>query len=203
MPTTRCLLKAITVSIGKQSNPNLYWIWLIQLVPLLVHCTQNNLNLRIKPEPIRVGPDATVYVWFLIHKYLNISLTYCTVYAAASTPPVTGSVLMRWFKLCLGQCVGSSRTVCGQQQDSVWAAAGLQTFKTIIDFWQLLYMYNTNSQRFGQQCHTVECRCLKCQGILYLRYNCLSFMQRCGSGSKVFCRIQIRMNNGSGSEADH
>ena len=172
MPTTRCLLKAITVSIGKQSNPNLYWIWLIQLVPLLAHCTQNNLNLRIKPEPIRVGPDAMVYVWFLIHKYLNISLTYCTVYAAASTPPVTGSVLMRWFKLCLGHWFLTTPIYVQYKQSTIWSTMPY-------------------------------CRCLKCQGILYLRYNCLSFMQRCGSGSKVFCRIQIRMNNGSGSEADH
>ena len=30
-------------------------------------CPKINLNLRIKTEPITVGADETVYVWFLIH----------------------------------------------------------------------------------------------------------------------------------------
>ena len=49
------------------------------------HCPKINLHLRIKAEPVTVGPDATLYVWFLCQR-ADIS---CTV---ASSPTVTGLV---------------------------------------------------------------------------------------------------------------
>ena len=29
------------------------------------HCPENNLNFRLKSEPVAVGAEATVYVWIL------------------------------------------------------------------------------------------------------------------------------------------
>ena len=33
--------------------------------PNTQHCPKNNLTLRIKTEPVTVGANATVYIWFL------------------------------------------------------------------------------------------------------------------------------------------
>ena len=35
------------------------------LYMVLVHCPKNILNLGIETEPVTVGADATIYVWFL------------------------------------------------------------------------------------------------------------------------------------------
>ena len=34
-----------------------------------LHRVKNNLNLRMKAEPVAVGADATIYVWFLSQIY--------------------------------------------------------------------------------------------------------------------------------------
>ena len=48
----------------------------------------NKRNIRIQTEPVTVGADATVYVWF----------------SEPVDPVVTDSVSMRIFRLFLAQC---------------------------------------------------------------------------------------------------
>ena len=40
-------------------------------------CHKNNLNLCVQNEPVTVGADATVYVWFLGQICVSKSQTYC------------------------------------------------------------------------------------------------------------------------------
>ena len=60
------------------------------LYMVLVHCPKNILNLGIETEPVTVGADATIYVWFLGQIYGPKNRTY----AFESAPAVTGSVFM-------------------------------------------------------------------------------------------------------------
>ena len=68
-----------------------------------VPCPKNNLNLRIKTDPVSGGAVATVYARFL-----------CQTYPVASAPSRTSPVLMRWFRLTLGQCALLSDTVANR-----------------------------------------------------------------------------------------
>ena len=47
----------------------------------LVHCPKNNLNLRIKTEPVTVGAD----VWYLGQMHVNKSCSYTTTSDQALT----------------------------------------------------------------------------------------------------------------------
>ena len=70
------------------------------LYMVLVHCPKNILNLGIETEPVTVGADATIYVWFMG----QISGPKNRTYAFESAPAVTGSVFMRRIRLVLAQC---------------------------------------------------------------------------------------------------
>ena len=41
-----------------------------------MHFSKNNLNMHIKTEPVTVGADATVYVWFLCKIFVSNCQTY-------------------------------------------------------------------------------------------------------------------------------
>ena len=41
------------------------------------HCPKNNMNLGIKTEPVTVGADTTVYVWFL---HVQDTVQYMSTY---------------------------------------------------------------------------------------------------------------------------
>ena len=66
-------------------------------------CSQNNLNFRLKTEPVTAGADAMLHVWFLWH-----TIYHCIV------PVMTGAVFMlQRFGLFLGRCLNSyQRVLC-------------------------------------------------------------------------------------------
>ena len=70
--------------------------------------SKNNLNLRIKTEPVTDGANATLYshVWFLGQIYVTV----------ASAPAVTDSVLLHRFRLFLTRC--TQRHVRMQYKDT-------------------------------------------------------------------------------------
>ena len=41
-----------------------------------MHCPENNLNLRIKTEPVTPGAEATKYVWHLCVHLHNLHILY-------------------------------------------------------------------------------------------------------------------------------
>ena len=43
-----------------------------------MHCPENNLNLRIKTEPVTPGAEATKYVWHLCVHLRNLHILYST-----------------------------------------------------------------------------------------------------------------------------
>ena len=67
---------------------------------LYIHCPKNNLNLRIKTEPVTVEDRCNdiCLVYGPCIQYVNNSRTY----SVASDLTVTGSVLMRRFRLFSG-----------------------------------------------------------------------------------------------------
>ena len=70
-------------------------------------CHKNNLNLCVQNEPVTVGADATVYVWFLGQICVSKSQTYT----------VTSALCMQRFRLCLGQCTPESTVLHGINQN--------------------------------------------------------------------------------------
>ena len=80
-----------------------------------MHCPKNNLNLCIEPEPVTVGADATV-LYVCLHLYTVQVRVYCTV---ASVPAVSGSTVMRRFRLFSGQCSSSMHIWNGSLYASV------------------------------------------------------------------------------------
>ena len=58
-----------------------------------VHCANNNLNIRIKIEPVTAEADATVYVRLFV---TDIRPRYQT-FTVASAPTMAGSVYLRRF----------------------------------------------------------------------------------------------------------
>ena len=82
-----------------------------------LHRVKNNLNLRMKAEPVAVGADATIYVWFLSQiyvvkymQYLHKSQTYSCSHSGLDWPGFQAEIqnifgtVWRRFRLFLGQC---------------------------------------------------------------------------------------------------
>ena len=69
------------------------------MVTTFLHCTKNNLNLRIKTEPVIDEAEAMVYVRLLVVYFWKSNQTYIVV----SAPTVTSSVFIQIFRI-LGQC---------------------------------------------------------------------------------------------------
>ena len=53
-----------------------------------LQCPKNNMNLRIKTEPVTIGAGVMLYVWFPCQLIVNKNRTY----TVASTQAVTGIV---------------------------------------------------------------------------------------------------------------
>ena len=72
--------------------------------PSTQHCPKNNLTLRIKTEPVTVGANATVYIWFLCQIYTIFAYVFkshiYTVHSFKLRP-----VWFSRFIIYLGQCI--------------------------------------------------------------------------------------------------
>ena len=64
-------------------EPGTIRIHIIVVQYTLLHCPINNLNISIKMEPVTVGADVSVYVWFLGQTY---TVMYCMKTKAGHIP---------------------------------------------------------------------------------------------------------------------